>query len=167
MQNEPIRLSAAHNRENFDCGNDALNTFLKNVAGQHDNKSVSKTFVIADNNDPVKLAGFYTLAMRNLTPKELLPPEMAKRLPASVPGITLARLAVDKNYQRLGIGESLLVDAMIRAKKVSLEIGGFALFVDAKDGDVADFYKKYGFVQLPSDPLILLIPFKNIPDDAG
>ncbi|MEB0141209.1 MULTISPECIES: GNAT family N-acetyltransferase [unclassified Undibacterium] len=158
-------MSTVHDRETFDCGNEALNSFFKNVAGQHDSKSVSKTFVIADDEDRARVAGFYTLAMRKLTPKEQLPPEIAKRLPASLPGITLARLAVDKNYQRRGVGEDLLLSAMSRAKKVSHEIGGFALFVDAKDG-VAEFYKNYGFTPLPSNPLILLIPFKNIPDDA-
>jgi len=165
MEIEPIRLSAVHDRENFDCGNEALNSFFKSVAGQHDSKSVSKTFVIADDEDPARVAGFYTLAMRNLTPKEQLPPEMVKRLPANLPGITLARLAVDKNYQGRGVGEDLLLSAMSRAKKVSHEIGGFALFVDAKDG-VAEFYKNYGFIPLPSDPNILFIPFKNIPDGA-
>ena len=39
----------------------------------------------------------------------------------------------------------LLVDAMIRAKYVARQVGGFALFVDAKDEATAGFYAHFGF----------------------
>lgn len=51
---------------------------------------------------------------------------------------------------------------MERVCQASRLVGGFAMFVDAKDGAV-DFYKKYGFIQLPNDPDILVLPIASMP----
>ena len=40
---------------------------------------------------------------------------------------------------------------------------GYAAFVDAKDDKAAAFYKEYGFTPFPDDPLILFMPFANMP----
>lgn len=89
--------------------------------------------------------------------------EMAKKLPRSVPAITLARLAVSIDVQGRGLGEHMLVEAMQRALESAEHIGGWALFVDAKDEKSAAFYAKYGFIAQPSDPLTLFIPLASIP----
>jgi N-acetylglutamate synthase-like GNAT family acetyltransferase len=52
--------------------------------------------------------------------------------------------------------------ALNRAAQVADEVGGYALFVDAKDEQAAAFYKKYGFIPFPDDPLILCMPFARI-----
>lgn len=57
----------------------------------------------------------------------------------------------------------LLVDAMSRARHASKSVGGWGLFVDAKDEEAAAFYRKYGFMVLPSNPLILVMPFAGMP----
>jgi ribosomal protein S18 acetylase RimI-like enzyme len=62
-----------------------------------------------------------------------------------------------------GHGEYLLFHALDRAARVANEIGGYAVFVDAKDEAAAAFYKKYGFAAFPDDPLILCMPFANLP----
>jgi hypothetical protein len=46
---------------------------------------------------------------------------------------------------------------MTRALLVSYEVGGPFLFVDAKDEAAASFYRHFGFVPLPVDPLTLVI----------
>jgi GNAT superfamily N-acetyltransferase len=103
------------------------------------------------------------LAVRKMVPKEDLPPEMAKKLPREVPGFSLARLAVRDDLKGRHHGEYLLFHALDRAARVAGEIGGYAVFVDAKDRGGADFYKKYGFTPFPDDPLILCLPVKDIP----
>lgn len=50
-----------------------------------------------------------------------------------VPIYLLGRLAVDTRWQRLGLGQELLTAAMIRCMRVSQEVGGVALLIDAKD----------------------------------
>ena len=55
-------LEREHNRSGFDCGNNALNSYLKNIARQYLNKGISRTFVIFDDQSPNVILGFYTLA---------------------------------------------------------------------------------------------------------
>jgi N-acetylglutamate synthase-like GNAT family acetyltransferase len=93
-----------------------------------------------------------------------LPAHMVKRLPLQIPAITLARLAASIDAQNQGMGEQLLVDAMTRAKQVAMQVGGNLLFVDAKDVSAVEFYARYGFVPLQSDPLTLSISIASIPD---
>lgn len=156
-------LESTHEVNMFDCGNDDLNEFLRAIASQHQRKFISKTYVLADEDAPTEVMGFYTVAVRKMIPKEALPPEMAKRLPREVPGFSLARLAVRSDLKGLYHGEYLLAHALNRAARVAAEIGGCALFVDAKDGASANFYRKYGFVPLPDNPLVLCFPFKHVP----
>lgn len=81
----------------------------------------------------------------------------------SVPGYTLARLAISEAQRGKGYGELLLSAAMAKAKDAADNVGGFALFVDAKHDDAASFYLHYGFARLPSHPLVLAMPIAAIP----
>lgn len=155
--------SEVHDISNFDCGNEELNKFLRTTAGQHQRKFISKTYVLVNDDAPTEIMGFYTLALRRMVAKEELPPQMAKRLPREIPGFTLARLAIRHDLKKQGHGEYLLYHAIDRTARVAAEVGGYAIFVDAKSGDGAEFYKKYGFVAFPDDPLILFLPFSNLP----
>jgi ribosomal protein S18 acetylase RimI-like enzyme len=156
-------LTRAHDVRSFDCGTPALNRWLQTTAMQHQKNGISRTFVKVDEGQLEKILGFVTLAIRTMTPADDLPAEMRKRLPGAVPGYTLARLAVDIAAQGQGLGEHLLLEAMERAYYASASMGGYALFVDAKEG-AASFYEKYGFVPLPDDPHILVMPMAGMPD---
>ncbi len=158
-----IPLETVHEVKEFDCGNNDLNVLLQTTAGQHQRKFISKTYVLVDDEAPTEVMGFYTIAVRKMSPKEDLPPEMAKKLPREVPGFSLARLAVRHDLKGQHYGEYLLFHALNRATRVAGEIGGYAIFVDAKDDDGANFYKKYGFTPFPDNPLILCLPFKDVP----
>lgn len=133
-------LDKSHNRSSFDCGNDLLNRFLQQTARQHIQKGISRTFVLIDSaprsgslrDRPQEIVGFFTLTLCEVL-LEKLPPSLVKKYPSKVPGVKLARLAVDKTWQRQGIGEILLVEAMQRALVVAKNAGGIGLFVDAKD----------------------------------
>jgi GNAT superfamily N-acetyltransferase len=156
-------LSNEHDVKKFNSGNEALDSWLRQTSRQHQKNSISQTFVLVEEDAPSSILGFYALTLRELTPTDELPPAIQKRLPRKIPGITLARLAVSQTEQGKGFGEELLVDAMTRARDAAKVVGGWGLFIDAKDDDVAKFYIKYGFTPLPSNPLILVIPFASIP----
>jgi GNAT superfamily N-acetyltransferase len=155
-------LEKVHDVKNFDCGVPELNNWLQTTAMQHQKNGMSKTFVYPDESNPGKILGFVAIAIRTLTPSAELPADIRKRLPREVPGFTLARLAVEKGAQGRRIGEYLLLDAMERTYHASQSVGGFALFVDAKDG-AASFYANYGFSALPSDADTLVLPFASMP----
>ncbi|UGQ45386.1 GNAT family N-acetyltransferase [Massilia endophytica] len=156
-------LESVHDISSFDCGNPALNSWLQTTAMQHQKNGMSRTFVALDEKNPGRINGFVTLAVRTLTSREELPASMRKKLPRTVPGYTVARLAVDRTAQGRHLGEYLLIEAMERAYSAAKSVGGFALFVDAKEGAAA-FYQRYGFVPLPNDPDTLILPFASMPD---
>lgn len=102
-------------------------------------------------------------AMRAMVPITVLPPQMARRLPPEVPAYTLARSAVAMARQGQGAGADLLMNAMDRVRETAEAVGGYALFVDAKDAAAASFYAKFGFVPCPSKPLMLVMMVSELP----
>lgn len=163
-------LAKSHDRESFDCGNEALNSFLKHTARQHAERGISKTFVLVEEDaaDPKTILGFFSLNICQIK-SEALPPVEAKRFPRDISGIKLGRMAVSKGIQRQGIGKTLLVAAMGKVLEIFETAGGIGLFVDAKDPEGKRYYEQFGFVSLPSNELQLFLPLKTIQealDDA-
>ena len=150
-------LNKSHDRERFDCGAAALNLFLRATARQHIQKGISRTFVLSDRDCPQNIIGFFTLTLCEVR-SEKLPSSLAKKYPPQIPGVKLARLAVDLQWQRQGIGEILMVEAMQRALLVADTAGGIGLFVDAKDESAQSYYARYGFIALEDNPLEMFLP---------
>jgi ribosomal protein S18 acetylase RimI-like enzyme len=67
-------------------------------------------------------------------------------------------LAVDVRYQKNGLGELLLVDAISRARRIHQDAGVVGLFVDALDDQASVFYRHYGFLAIPDCPRLLIYP---------
>ncbi|AFY46156.1 putative acetyltransferase [Nostoc sp. PCC 7524] len=154
-------LDKQHDRDRFDCGNPALNQFLKQTARQHIQKGVSRTFVLVDTEQPEIIIGFFTLTLCEVR-IDKFSAKFFKKYPSQVPGVKLARLAVDLAYQRQGIGEILMIEAMQRAAIVADNAGGIGLFVDAKDESAKTYYSRYGFVNLEDASLELFLPLSVI-----
>jgi GNAT superfamily N-acetyltransferase len=155
------RLEGRHDRSAFDCGQPALNDWLKTRAGQFDRKDLARTFVAVRPGEPCVL-GYYALASHRVR-FEALPEDQAKGLPKiDVPVVLLGRLAVDLSTQGQGLGSFLLIDALRRALDVSTVIGIRAVEVDAIDERSRSFYLKYGFVSLLDDPSHLFLPIRVI-----
>lgn len=141
-------LTKSHNRDQFDCGDDALNHFLQKIARQHINKGLSKTFVLIDKPDPTQIIAYMTLAVYEVIANNI-PHQWQKKYPRIIPAAKLARLAVSLDQQRKGYGEILLIDAMQKTLNVSEAMGIAGLFVDAKSPLAQVYYDQYGFVGLP------------------
>jgi GNAT superfamily N-acetyltransferase len=88
---------------------------------------------------------------------------MATRVVPLAPTHQVHRLAIREDLKGQGHGEYLLFHAIDRVARVAGEVGGYAVFVDAKDEKAAAFYQKYGFTAFPDDPLTLCLPFAAIP----
>lgn len=162
MHNETMRvlpLAGNHDRQGFDCGRQELNDWLRQVARQHQDKGLSKTFVAIREEAPDRICGYYALTLAELETHHL-PEGWRKKLPRRIPGVRLGRLAVDREFQGKGLGELLLVDALRRAHRIYAEAGGIGLFVDALDKQVAGFYQRFGFEASPDNPLLLFLSAK-------
>lgn len=154
-----LPLAGSHDRREFDCGRQELNDWLRQIAHQHQDKGLSKTFVAIREEAPTRICGYYALTLAELENRHL-PEAWRKKLPRRIPGVRLGRLAVDRQYQDKGLGELLLIDALTRARRIYTEAGGIGLFVDALDAQAAGYYRHFGFEASPDNPLLLFLPAK-------
>lgn len=154
-------LTGHHDRSGFDCARPELNDWLRQVARQHQEKGLSRTFVAIDEREPTCICGYYALTLAELENRNL-PDVWRKKLARRIPGVRLGRLAVSKAHQGKGLGALLLVDALMRAQRIYQEAGGIGLFVDAIDERAADFYRRFGFESAPDQPLLLFLPLQGL-----
>lgn len=157
---EPI--SKSHNRVEFDCGDDALNEFIRQHARRSHEKGGSKTFCAISNSTSDQILGFYSLSPASIEFSKA--PEIIKRGLAKydVPLFRLGRLAVDKRLQGQGLGGQLLVSAGKRCLLAAQSVGGVGLLIDAKNNGVKSWYETYGAIGLADDELSLILPMATI-----
>jgi ribosomal protein S18 acetylase RimI-like enzyme len=156
---EPLRKK--HDRAAFFCGKDSLDQYLKSQAGQAVGKNLTAVFVLTP--DGKRIAGYYTLSYYSVKLDEI-PEEIARKLTRmqEIPATLLGRLARSVEFRGQGIGETLLVDALKKAVQNSTHVASWAVIVDAKDEEAAEFYKRYGFISFPSRPNRLFLPMTSI-----
>jgi len=93
--------------------------------------------------------------------------EAPERLPKGlarhpVPIMLLGRLAVDRRWQRKGVGKGLAKDAMQPTLQAA-DIAGIRTFaVHAKDEEARNFYQKFDFIPSPADPMHLFVLLKDV-----
>jgi GNAT superfamily N-acetyltransferase len=157
---EPI--AKRHNRDAFDCGDAALNDFLRRYARQAHEQGGAKTFVAVPDDQTTHVLGFYTLSPASVQFSRT--PQVITRALArhDVPAFRLGRLAVERTRQGQGLGGQLLLAAGRRCLRASQEVGGVALLIDAKDESVASWYAGFGALRLLDAPLSLLLPLATI-----
>lgn len=151
-----LPLTGSHDRQGFDCGRQELNDWLRQIARQYQGKGLSRTFVAIREEYPDHICGYYALSLAELENRHL-PKAWRKKLPRRIPGVRLARLAVDKQYQGKDLGKLLLVDVLTRSQRIHIEAGGIGLFVDAIDERAAGYYRRFGFDASPDNPLLLFL----------
>jgi GNAT superfamily N-acetyltransferase len=156
---EPI--SRTHNRRGFDCGSLDLNQYLQNTARQQSEKGISRTFVLVEDDNPSEVLGFFTLTACEIL-VEKLPLRFAKKYPMRASAAKLARLAVARPCQKRGHGTFMMLNAMERVLLIAEHMGIIGFFVDAKDEVAAGYYRHFGFIPLPDNPLELFIPIATI-----
>jgi GNAT superfamily N-acetyltransferase len=156
-------LGKQHDRAAFASGNEILDRYLKELAGQDARRLVAAPFVLINPAAPKIICGYYTLSSFGIALGDL-PSDVAKKLPGYpvVPATLLGRLAVDRHHKGQGIGEFLLMDALHRAHVQISQIASVAVVVDAIDELAARFYRHFGFIPFPQRPDRLFLPMKTI-----
>lgn len=154
----PEKLTDKHNIEGFASGVEALDDWLKNHALKSEASGSARTYVVCVNNQVV---GYYALATGAVSHKTATS-QVKRNMPDPVPVMVLARLAVDKNWQRQGLGGSLLRDAILRTLRASEIAGIKAILVHAISDEAKEFYEKAGFQASIIEPKTLMITLKNV-----
>ncbi|MFQ5745169.1 MAG: GNAT family N-acetyltransferase [Acidobacteriota bacterium] len=150
----PERLSAAHDVSGFDSGEPALDDWLRRRSLQNEASGASRTYVVRAGKQ--RVVGYYTLAVGAATHEEA-PGRVKRNMPEPVPVMVLGRLAVDREFQRQGLGTGLLRDAVLRTVQASEIAGIRAILVHAISDDAKRFYDRYGFIASPIEPLTVMI----------
>ena len=140
-----------------------LNRFLKQQARQDQDRRASVCWVLPHLENRATIRGYYTLSAYSVHLPEL-PPDLTKKLPRypDVPAALLGRLAVDRNFQRHGLGEHLMLDAMSKVLAHAEAMGTVMLVVDAKHERSAAYYQAHGFIPFPSAPVRLFMHLDTI-----
>ena len=156
----PVRkLAATDQVDAFDCGHAALNQFLQRYALVSQKANSAQTYVCRQEEVVV---GFYSLAVGSVDP-EFVPSRVMKGLARHpVPVMILARLAVDKEHQRKGLGQALLKDALLRTAQAADIAGIRCLLVHAKDDAARHWYESWEFEPSPTDPYHLFLMLKDL-----
>jgi GNAT superfamily N-acetyltransferase len=150
-------LTKDHDRSTFSCGRQPLDDFFRVRVSQYEKRNLGRTFVAVPSGRK-SVIGYFTLAASSVS-FEHLPSKSSHKLPKHPgPVVLLARLAVDQTWQRKGLGEGLLLDALQRSLAIAVELGIYAVAVDAIDNAASTFYQKYGFIALLDHPLHLYLP---------
>ncbi|GEO81598.1 GNAT family N-acetyltransferase [Pararhodospirillum oryzae] len=153
--------SKAHDRAGFSCGAIELDRYIREHASQDMKRDVARVFVATDAEAPT-VCGYYSLSATSFQ-RDNLPADQAKRLPRyPVPAALLGRLAVDDGMKGKGLGAFLLMDALNRILLATQTLAVHAVIVEAKDNEVAAFYRKYGFIQFDQDDARLFMPMATI-----
>ncbi len=154
-----------HDRAGFACGAAPLDRYFREQVSQDVKRLVASCFVAVETATGL-LAGYYTLAATSVPAGEL-PPETLKRLPRYpvLPAALVGRLAIDRRFQRRGLGGALLADAALRV--LNSDTKAFAIIVEAKDEPAAAFYRLHGFRAFANRPMALFLPLATAHQAKG
>jgi len=154
----PSLITPDQRLEIFDSGELSLNEWLKKRALKNQLVGASRCFVVCSEREVI---GYYTLSAGAIS-HEAAPKAMRRNMPNPLPILLLGRLAVDKHYHNMGIGQALLRDAMMRAVNVSGDARVFAILVHALTNQAKQFYLSRGFVESPIQPMTLMMTIKTV-----
>lgn len=154
-------LSTHHDRNSFDCGVQELDQYLRERASQDVRRRVAAVFVLVPDDEPNRIAGFYTLSSASTVLSDL-PADLARRLPKypKVPAVLIGRLARDREFP--GVGKLLLLDALARGLHHSREVASAVVLVDAKSPEAREFYNRFGFIEIAGHAQRMFLPMSTV-----
>jgi len=154
-------LAEHHDRKAFDCNVPELNDYLRKRASQDMRRRVAAVFATVPEDEPKRIAGYYSLSSAAIALDEL-PDDVVKKLPRypAVPAVLIGRLARDANFP--GVGKLLLLDALARSLRHTDEVAAAVVLVDAKNDEARKFYLRYGFTEIAGMPERMFLPISTV-----
>lgn len=157
MLSAPVPLSTEHRLDDFACGVDSLDDWLKRRARPNQLSGASRTYVVAEG---TQVVGYYCLASGALVLSDA-PALVRRNMPDPLPIAVLGRLVIHKAWQGRGVGVALLQDAVLRTLHASEILAIRGLLVYALSGEAKAFYEHHGFVASPTQPMTLILSLKR------
>lgn len=156
----PLPIEEGHSTSDFSCGEQSLDDWLKDQALKSERMGSARTFVVCSDS---KVIGYYCLSSASAS-REDLPRSQRHGRPRSLPCILLGRLGVHIDYQRSGLGQSLVKDAFQKCCFTSNCVGVMLILVDALNDKARSWWMiRYGFKILSKeDPYRLYLPMETV-----
>lgn len=154
----PVPLTAEHDLSGFDCGEPALNDWLRHRALKNESR-FSRTYVACEGNRVVA----YFCISAGAVERAAAPGKVRRNAPDTIPVSVIGRLAVSLDHAGKGLGADLLSDALRRIAVASQSIGIGAVLVHAKDEAAKRFYIRCAeFIEYPEDSRTLFLPIETV-----
>ncbi|MGD0440289.1 MAG: GNAT family N-acetyltransferase [Acidimicrobiales bacterium] len=151
----PQLLSSEHVLTGFDCGKPALNDWLVRRSLSNQSGGTSRTWVVIEV-ETQRVVGFYASSTASVL-RSSAPKKFGRNQPEELPAILLGRIGVDAKHKGRGLGAALLRHFMFKAIEVAGSVGVRLVLVHAKDEEARSFYRHYGFVESPVDPMTMMM----------
>lgn len=147
---ECVPLAPTDDLESFDCGNVALNLWLRGHALSMQKRRYSRVFIVRQTGDTDStIVGFFALSAMSVQRPQLQPTHQRAEL-REVPAILLGKFALDKSVQGRGLSAALLAAAVDRVGGATRHIGARLLVADPVDERARRLYARHGFVMGPA-----------------
>lgn len=158
MVSPPVPLTPDHDLSAFDCGEPALNEWLKGRALRSESR-FSRTYGVCDENRVIAYFCISTGAVE----RAAAPGKLRRNAPDTIPVSVIGRLAVSRDLSGKGLSADILSDALRRIALASQSIGIAAALVHAKDAAAKRFYLACAeFIEYPADSRILFLPIETV-----
>jgi GNAT superfamily N-acetyltransferase len=154
----PVLLHAQHQTEQFACGVESLDVWLKRRALKNQIQGASRTYVACQGD---RVLAYYAIASGAVTCNEATG-RLRRNMPDPIPVVVLGRLGVDSSLHGQGLGRSLVRDAALRILQAADVIGIRGMTVQALSDDARVFYEHMGFEPSPLDPNLLMITLADL-----
>ena len=154
----PAPLTSAHDLSDFDCGEPALNDWLRHRALKNESR-FSRAYVVCDSN---RVVAYYCISAGSVE-RAAAPGKIRRNAPDMIPVSVIGRLAVSRSHAGKGLGADLLADALRRVAAASRSIGIAAVLVHAKDDAAKRSYMSCAeFIEYPDDGRTLFLPIETV-----
>ena len=156
----PERLTARHDVSSFDNGkHPSLDVWLRERALTSEGLS-ARTYVICDAATPNRVVGYYAISTAMEQRIALPSAKLRRGMPEQIPLLLIGRLAVDRNFQGIGLGRELLSNALNRCVAASNIAGARGIVAHAIDNEAVRFYERHGFQVSPLGERVMLLPIE-------
>lgn len=147
-------------RAAFCCGHGKIDNFFRNNACDQHKRHKVRVYVALIGG---AIVGYYYLVAQS-TPPDRVSEEAIKKFGRvnATPCVYLGMIGTHKEFQKNGIGKTLMVHAMRRTLDVAHLIGIYALTLEAVDEKTAGTYERWGFKYFLDGELAMFLPLATI-----